>query len=98
MIRRLQASHGDLIFVHSEGCCDGTSPICMKKEDFYLRSQDEQVGEVVKGVPYYMHRANLPYWQHLRIVKDVTDGISNSFSLESMENKSFVIQAKKWEE
>lgn len=51
MIRRLQASHGDLIFVHSEGCCDGTSPICMKKEDFYLRSQDEQVGEVVKGVP-----------------------------------------------
>jgi hypothetical protein len=33
MIRRLQASHGDLIFVHSEGCCDGTSPICMKKEE-----------------------------------------------------------------
>jgi hypothetical protein len=67
-------------------------------EGVLSQPQDEQVGEVVKGVPYYMHRANLPYWQHLRIVKDVTDGISNSFSLESTENKSFVIQAKKWEE
>ncbi|MFC5541131.1 MAG: DUF779 domain-containing protein [Bacilli bacterium] len=95
MIQHLKAKHGELIFVHSEGCCDGTSPICMKKEDFYLSSQDEQIGEVMEGVPYYMHRSNLPYWQHLQMVIDVADGIGNSFSLESTENKSFIIQAKK---
>lgn len=98
LIRRLQAVHGDLIFVHSEGCCDGTSPICMKKEDFYLSSQDKLLGDVVEGVPYYMHQVNLAYWQYLRIVIDVVDGISNSFSLESTENKSFVIRAKKLED
>lgn len=95
LICKLQAVHGDLIFVHSEGCCDGTSPVCMKKGDFYLSSQDEQLGEVVEGVPYYMHRANFDYWQHLQIVIDVVDGIGNSFSLESIENKSFVIRARK---
>lgn len=98
VIRRLQAIHGHLIFVHSEGCCDGTSPICMKKEDFYLSSQDVQIGEVAENVPYYMHTSNLPYWQHLQIVIDVIEGISNSFSLESTENRSFIIHAKKRDE
>jgi len=97
LIQRLQDKYGPIIFVHSEGCCDGTSPICMKKEDFYLSSQDERIGEV-EGVPYYMHRTNLPYWQHLQIMIDVKDGIGNSFSLESTENKTFIIQAKKLKE
>ena len=92
LIQQLQAQHGELIFVHSEGCCDGTSPICMTKGDFYLGSRDEQIGDVV-GVPYYMHTSNFAYWQHLQIVIDVTDGMGNSFSLESSENKSFIIRA-----
>ncbi|HWJ78575.1 MAG TPA: DUF779 domain-containing protein [Niallia sp.] len=96
LIYQLQDKHGPLIFVHSEGCCDGTSPICMKKDDFYLSSQDELLEEV-EGVPYYMHRSNQSYWKHLQIVIDVTEGISNSFSLESTENKSFIIRAKKLE-
>lgn len=95
LIRKLQAIHGDLIFVHSEGCCDGTSPVCMAKNDFYLGSQEELLGVVTEGVPYYMHRRNSAYWQHLQIVIDVTDGIGNSFSLESTENKSFIIRGKK---
>lgn len=93
LIHQLQAEHGELIFVHSEGCCDGTSPICMTKGDFYLGSRDEQIGEIV-GVPYYMHTSNYSYWQHLQIVIDVTEGMGNSFSLESTINKSFIIRAK----
>ncbi|MFY3792414.1 DUF779 domain-containing protein [Ureibacillus sp. MALMAid1270] len=86
---QLQAQHGDLIFIHSVGCCDGTSPICMTKGDFYLGSRDEQIGEVV-----YMHNSNFSYWQHLQIIIDVSDGLGNSFSLESTENKSFIICVK----
>lgn len=93
LIKQLQEQHGQLVFIHSEGCCDGTSPICMTAGDFYLSSRDEQIG-VVLGVPYYMHNSNSSYWQHLQIVIDVIDGIGNSFSLESAENKSFVIRAK----
>ena len=93
LIKSLQEKHGELIFVHSEGCCDGTSPICMTKGDFYLGSKDEQIGEV-SGVPYYMHASNFSYWQYLQIIIDVTDNMGNTFSLESMENKSFIIRAK----
>lgn len=92
LIKRLQKQHGSLIFVHTEGCCDGTSPICMKPGDFYLGSRDEQIGEVL-NVPYYMNASNFPYWEHMQIVIDVMDGIGNSFSLESAEDKSFVIRA-----
>ncbi|MGM7681998.1 DUF779 domain-containing protein [Cytobacillus sp. Hm23] len=92
LIKQLQEQNGKLIFVHSEGCCDGTSPICMKSDDFYVGSRDIQVGEIL-GVPYYMHRSNFSYWEHLQIIIDVIDGIGNSFSLESIENKTFIIRA-----
>lgn len=92
LIKQLQEQHGQLVFIHSEGCCDGTSPICMTAGDFYIGSRDEQIG-VVLDVPYYMHNSNMAYWQHLQIVIDVIDGIGNSFSLESAENKTFVIRA-----
>lgn len=93
LIGNLQRKHGELVFIHSEGCCDGTSPLCMPKGEFYLGSRDEQIG-VVSGVPYYMNQSNFSYWEHLQIVIDVMDGMGNSFSLESAENQSFVIRAK----
>ena len=94
VIKQLQEQHGKLVFIHSEGCCDGTSPICMPASDFYLGSRDEQIGKIL-DVPYYMHTSNSSYWQHLQIVIDVIDGIGNSFSLESAKDKSFIIRAKK---
>ncbi|HLR67983.1 MAG TPA: DUF779 domain-containing protein [Virgibacillus sp.] len=93
LITLLKEEHGELIFVHSEGCCEGTSPLCTTREDFYVGSQDEQIGEVA-GVPYYMHVNNQSYWTHLQIIIDVTNGINNSFSLESTKDKTFVIQSK----
>lgn len=93
LIKQLQERHGKLVFIHSEGCCDGTSPICMKAGDFYLGSRDQQIGEVM-DVPYYMHSSNFSYWQHLQIIIDVIDGIGNSFSLESAEDKSFIIRSR----
>lgn len=93
VIKTLQKQHGELIMVHSEGCCEGTSPLCMKADDFYLGSQDKKIGDVM-DVPYYMHTSNRSYWEHLQIIIDVTEGIGNSFSLESTENKSFIIQSK----
>lgn len=92
LIEKLQKLHGPLVLVHSEGCCDGTSPLCIKSDDFYLGNQDIKIGEIF-GVPYYMHTSNLSYWEHLQIVVDITEGIGNSFSLESTEDKSFIICA-----
>ncbi|WP_068674219.1 DUF779 domain-containing protein [Oceanobacillus sp. Castelsardo] len=94
LIKQLQEQHGKLIFIHSEGCCDGTSPICMTEEDFYLGSRDEQIGEIL-DVPYYMHTSNQSYWQHMQIVIDVVNTLGNSFSLESQHDKSFIIRSRK---
>lgn len=94
VMETLKKSHQDLIMVHSEGCCDGTSPICTERNDFYLGSQYEKIGEIV-GIPYYMHSVNKEYWKHLKIVIDVLDGMGNSFSLETLENKAFIIRAEK---
>jgi uncharacterized protein len=96
LLKQLQKQHGKLVFIHSEGCCDGTSPICMTAGDFYLGSRDEQIGEVL-AVPYYMHISNSSYWEHMQIVIDVIDGIGNSFSLESEKDKSFIIRSRKFE-
>ena len=41
--------------------------------------------------------SNFSYWQHLQIIIDVVDGIGNSFSLESAEDKSFIIRSSKLE-
>ena len=46
LIEKLQKLHGSLALIHSEGCCDGTSPICLKRDDFYLGSQDKKIGEI----------------------------------------------------
>lgn len=94
LLNNLKTQHGNLIFVHSEGCCEGTSPMCMPEDDFYIGSQYERIGEI-DGVPYYMHHSNSPYWQYLQIIIDVDDLFGNTYSLESAENKSFVIQSKR---
>lgn len=93
-LTKLQEQHGKLIFIHSEGCCEGTSPICMKEEDFYLGSRDIQIGTICE-VPYYMNESNLPYWEHTQIIIDQTEGLGNSFSLESSYDLAFVIQSAK---
>lgn len=93
LIELLKVKHGEIVFIHSEGCCDGTSPICMLKGDFYLGSRDELIGSIL-GVPYYMNQSYFSYWEHLQIIIDVTNGMGNSFSLESAENQSFIIRAR----
>ncbi|MGN2621004.1 DUF779 domain-containing protein [Bacillus stercoris] len=94
LIKQLKEEHGKIVLIHSEGCCDGTSPVCTPEGDFYLGSQDEKIGEVI-GVSYYMHKSNRPYWQHMQIVIDVADALGNTFSLESSYDKAFVIRSKK---
>jgi uncharacterized protein (DUF779 family) len=33
VIRRLEANHGDLLFRQSDGCYDGSSPMCYPRSD-----------------------------------------------------------------
>lgn len=92
LIDQLKADFGDIIFVHSEGCCEGTSPHCVERSDFHIGARDSQIGEL-QGIPYYMNAANAPYWKHLQIIIDVVEGRGNSFSLDSTKDQTFVIHS-----
>ena len=81
VIDRLREAHGPLMFHQSGGCCDGSSPMLLPKEDFYLDDNDIYLGEVGE-VPFYMSHDQFEYWKHTHLTVDVTPGRGASFSLE----------------
>lgn len=54
IVVQLQEKHGELIFHQSGGCCDGSSPMLLLKEDLYLDESDVLLGHVA-DVPFYMN-------------------------------------------
>ena len=53
VIDRLEAAHGPLVFFQSGGCCDGTSPICLKDGELPAGPDDVRLGEI-GGAPFYI--------------------------------------------
>jgi len=58
LIRVLRQKHGALMFHQSGGCCDGSSPMCYPRGEFWVGDSDVQLGEV-DGEPFYMSKASL---------------------------------------
>ena len=53
VIHRLSAAQGPLMFFQSGGCCDGSSPMCLKEGELPLSPQDVRLGEIA-GMPFYI--------------------------------------------
>lgn len=53
LIARLVARYGELIFMQSGGCCEGSSPICLREGDLLLGPNDLLLGEIA-GCPFYI--------------------------------------------
>jgi uncharacterized protein len=51
LVVRLKARYGALIFMQSGGCCDGSSPICLRAGDLLLGPNDLLLGEIA-GCPF----------------------------------------------
>lgn len=81
VVRRLIDEHGPLMFHQSGGCCDGSAPMCFKRNDFRVGAGDLLLGEV-EGCPYYIARDTFGYYRRSRITIDVVPGRGASFSLE----------------
>ena len=81
IIKKIRHQHGDLIFHQSGGCCDGSSPMCLKKSDFLIGTRDLLVGETC-DTPFYMSPDQFTYFKNMHITIDVTEGRGASFSLE----------------
>lgn len=81
VLEKLRRVHGDLVFHQSGGCCDGSSPMCLKKSEFMIGARDIFIGEVV-NTPFYMSHDQFTYFKNMGIKIDVTEGRGSSFSLE----------------
>ena len=88
LLERLRAEHGDLIVHVSGGCCDGSSPMCLRAADLPASPHDVQLGALA-GVPVVIDGDQNRRWQHPSFHLDVASGAAGGFSLEALEDLHF---------
>ena len=92
VIRRLEGDHGPLMFFQSGGCCDGTSPMCLKRGELPLSPQDVCLGEI-GGAQFFIDAEQYERWSRPRFLVDVADGAAEGFSLEGLAGVHFVTRS-----
>lgn len=89
LIERLTAAHGPLVFHQSGGCCDGSSPMCLRAGELPPSRYDVLLGELA-GAPFYIDGELYRRWGRPEFVIDVAPGAGESFSLEGAQDVHFV--------
>ena len=93
LMEMLKSKHGELMFHQSGGCCDGSSPMCYPRGEFYTGDSDVLLGEL-EGTPCYMSKPQFEYWKHTQLILDVVPGRGGMFSLEGPEGVRFLIRSR----
>jgi uncharacterized protein len=88
VVHRVEAAHGPLMLFQSGGCCDGTSPICMKDGELPAGSHDVRLGHIGRA-PFYIDSDQYHRWGTPRFLIDVSSGAAEGFSLEGLEGCAF---------
>jgi uncharacterized protein (DUF779 family) len=88
LLERLRAQHGDLIVHMSGGCCDGSSPMCLRAADLPASPHDVRLGALA-GVPVVIDADQDRRWNRPSFHVDVAAGEAGGFSLEALENLHF---------
>jgi len=96
LLRRLQDSHGSLMFHQSGGCCDGSSPMCYPAGEFLVGDRDVLLAilDVGDGVPIWISGPQFDAWKHTQLVIDVVAGRGGGFSLEAPEGMRFLSRGR----
>jgi len=93
LIRRLRRQHGALMFHQSNGCCDGSAPMCFRQGEFKIGDHDVLLG-CIEDCPFYIGGAQFEYWAHTQLIIDVVPGRGASFSLEIPEGVRFLTRSR----
>lgn len=80
MIERLSAEHGPLALFQSGGCCDGSSPICLKNGELPPGPGDRLLG-TIGGAPFYVDSEQYTRWREPGFLLDVRPGPAEGLSL-----------------
>jgi hypothetical protein len=93
VIAQLKATHGDLMFHQSGGCCDGSQPMCFEKGEFKVGGNDIQIGTIA-DCAFFMSKDQFEYWKHTQLLIDITPGRGSSFSLEIPLGVRFIVHSR----
>jgi uncharacterized protein (DUF779 family) len=98
LIETLKQRHGPaLMFYQSHGCCDGSTPMCLKQSEMAMGAADVCMGEL-GGLPFYAAQAQYEYLQGGQWVIDAKRGSLGTFSLEDSEAMHFAGSQRIWTE
>ena len=88
LLERLRDRHGELIVHITGGCCDGSSPMCLRAADLPASPHDVQLGAPA-GVPVVIDGDQNRRWRHPSFHLGVAAGAAGGFSLEALEDLHF---------
>ena len=91
-LERLTARHGALMLYQSGGCCDGSSPLCLREGELPTGPGDMLLG-VLAGTPVYIAAEQDERWKHPSFVLDVAPGPASGFSLEGLDGMHFITRS-----
>lgn len=97
LLHDLCEEHGALLFHQSGGCCDGSVPMLLSKDEFLIDQNDVLLGYLL-DVPFYMSKDQFEYWKHTQLMLDIAPGRGGSFSLESLSGFHFIIRSRLFSE
>jgi len=78
VIRRLETAHGPLMLFESGGCCEGSSPMCLRRGELPLSPHDVLLGEI-GGAPFYIDAEQYERWGKPGFVFDGAPGAAEGF-------------------
>lgn len=95
LLARLRDRHGEVMFYQSHGCCDGSTPMCLRVGEMTLGQDDVRLGNV-GGVPFWVGSRQLAYLEGGQVLLHAKPGALGTFSLEDAENMHFVASQRLW--
>ncbi|MFN3671732.1 MAG: DUF779 domain-containing protein [Bosea sp. (in: a-proteobacteria)] len=93
LLAEIVGRHGPVLFHQSGGCCDGSSPMCYRQDEFALGDHDVKLGEI-GGAPVYISGAQFALWRHTQLIIEVVTGRGGMFSLDNGTERRFLTRSR----
>ncbi|HSR02725.1 MAG TPA: DUF779 domain-containing protein [Methylophilaceae bacterium] len=93
LIRKLTAEHGEIAFLQSGGCCEGSGPLCMPANEMRPSAMDVILGQL-EGATFYMSDSHFSFAENMHTILDAVPGSSGSFSLDCGTGMAFITRGR----
>jgi uncharacterized protein (DUF779 family) len=90
LLARMRERHGRLVVHISGGCCDGSSPMCLRAEDLPAGWNDVRLGDLA-GVDVVIDADQDSRWGRPAFRVDTAPGGADSFSLDALEDEHLTL-------